>query len=90
MDDGLTDEERDAMAERDRRNWAALRLFDRFMADFVALKPEDRSGLDRVYAVTLTELEKAYCYFCVMALQAGESGHLDYEIRAEEKKREEA
>jgi hypothetical protein len=28
-----------------------------------AVKPEDRSGLDRRYAVTITELEKVFAYF---------------------------
>lgn len=28
-----------------------------------AVKPEDRSGLDRRYAVTITELEKVFAYY---------------------------
>ena len=88
MDDGLTDEQRDAMAERDRRAWGGLELLDAFMPAFMALKPNDRSGLDRVYAVTITELEKAYCYFTVMAFSAGEDGHLDFIVRVEENERE--
>ena len=28
-----------------------------------AVKPEDRSGIDRRYAVTITELEKVFAYF---------------------------
>ena len=86
-DEGLTEEQHNAIAERDRRAWGGLELLDAFMAAFMALKPNDRSGLDRVYAVTITELEKAYCYFSVMALQAGEDGHLDYGIRVEENER---
>ena len=32
-----------------------------------AHKPSNRTELDRVYAVTITELEKAYAYFATFA-----------------------
>jgi hypothetical protein len=34
------------------------------------LKPNDRSEIDRIYAVTLTDLEKIAAYWQVKALEA--------------------
>ena len=40
-----------------------LSAFKTAFSTLRAVKPEDRSGLDRRYAVTITELEKVFAYF---------------------------
>ena len=40
-----------------------LSSFKATLSTLRAVKPEDRSGLDRRYAVTITELEKVFAYF---------------------------
>ena len=40
-----------------------LSAFKTLLSTLRAVKPEDRSGLDRRYAVTITELEKVFAYF---------------------------
>jgi hypothetical protein len=40
-----------------------LSAFKTALSTLRAVKPEDRSGIDRRYAVTITELEKVFAYF---------------------------
>ena len=40
-----------------------LSAFKTLLSTLRAVKPEDRSGLDRRYAVTITELEKVFAYY---------------------------
>jgi hypothetical protein len=40
-----------------------LSAFKTALSTLRAVKPEDRSGLDRRYAVTITELEKVFAYY---------------------------
>ena len=40
-----------------------LSAFKTTLSTLRAVKPEDRSGIDRRYAVTITELEKVFAYF---------------------------
>lgn len=40
-----------------------LSSFKTTLSTLRAVKPEDRSGFDRRYAVTITELEKVFAYF---------------------------
>lgn len=37
--------------------------FSELIAETRRLKPEDRSDIDRRYAVLITEIEKSYAYF---------------------------
>lgn len=40
-----------------------LSSFKTTLSTLRAVKPENRTGLDRRYAVTITELEKVFAYF---------------------------
>ncbi len=47
-------------------------LLDRLVTlieDFRAAKPQERSEAARHYAITLTELEKAYAYFVTFVVE---------------------
>ena len=46
-----------------------------------AHKPNNRTELDRIYAVTITELEKAYAYFVTFALPFTQTGADDEEAQ---------
>jgi hypothetical protein len=48
-------------------------------------KPNDRSAQDRVYAVTKTELEKAYAYFIVGIAAVNEYGRHLQEVEEAKK-----
>lgn len=48
-----------------------LSQLNSLIRDIRERKPNDRSELDRVYAVMLTDLEKARAYWMVMAVQVG-------------------
>lgn len=46
-----------------------LRKLEELIAAMRESKPSDRSDVDRVYAVTLTELEKVRAYWLVTAVR---------------------
>ena len=49
-------------------------------------KPNDRSDMDRVFAVAITDIEKAYCYFAMGSLHNEQAVAEKAAIKASKKK----
>lgn len=62
---------------REPKHDELLSKLDRLVVEFRLFKPLDRSEASRRYAVTITELEKAYAYFSTYVVAAINSGELE-------------
>ncbi len=70
-------------AQRDQEVAAAIKSTLELMA---SRKPNDRSDMDRVFAVSITDIEKAYCYFVMGSLHNGQAVAEKAAIKASKKK----